>query len=128
MTLLLELLPASPKADGLMISQSSGVPALSLQLAEEPSRADQMIGEDPAGHIQQIAHRRITQGVTHGRASLLRDENPVGPEHGQLLGDDRLLEGEGLLKLLHGPFASPQDLEDADAGGMGERPEELGLE
>ena len=42
-----------------------------------------------------------------------------------MLGDDRLVEREGVLQLLDGPLALDEPLEDADARGMGEGAEEV---
>src|SRR2546421_255244 len=47
---------------------------------------------------------------------------------GQVLGDDRLIEGERLLQILHAARAVAEHLEDADAGGVPERLEEVRLQ
>ncbi len=49
-------------------------------------------------------------------------------EHGQLLGDDRLVQRELLLQLLHRAPTSHEDFEQSDPRGMSEGTEELRLE
>jgi hypothetical protein len=52
----------------------------------------------------------------------------LGAQHGDVLGDDGLLEMEGFLELLHAVLAPDEDLANADADGMREGLEELRLE
>ena len=91
---------------------------LSAQLAEQSSRADEMIVEDPAGDVEQITDQRVAQRVSHRQSFLLRRHDVLVPQHGQLLRDDRLLQRQRVLELLHGAAAAHEDFQDPDPGGM----------
>lgn len=101
---------------------------LALQLAKESARTHELIVEDPACDLEQLADHGVADRVADREAFLPGRDDPLVAQHGQLLGDDGLVEGERLLELLHGTPSAHQDLEDANPGGMRERAEELRLE
>src|SRR5262249_11800336 len=107
---------------------SGGSSALAPQFAQQAARDHQVVVENPARDGEQVADERVAQRVPHREPLLARlDDVPVA-QHGELLRDDRLSEGERLLQLLDGAAAAHEDLEDPDARGMGEGAEELRLE
>jgi hypothetical protein len=87
-----------------------------------------MIVEDPTGQIEQLPDEWVTERVSHGQSFLLGRNDPLVPEHGQLLRDDRLVERQRFLQFLHGTCASHEDLEHSDPCGMGQGAEELRFE
>jgi hypothetical protein len=91
-------------------------------------RSDELVVEDPAGHIQEVAHQRVAERVANGESFLLGGENGVVPQHGQLLGHERLGQVQGVLKFLDRAAPAHEDLENLDARGMSEGAEELGFE
>ncbi len=101
---------------------------LALQLAEQVPRADEMVVEDAPRDVEEVGDRRVAQRIPDGETFLLRGDDPLVPEDGQVLRDDWLSEREVVLEFLHRPAAVRQDLEDPDADGMRERAEEAGLE
>src|SRR4029079_18178642 len=86
-----------------------------LQFAQQPASAHEVIIEDPPGESEQVADQRIAQRVANGQSGFFRAHDALPAEHGQLLRDDRLIEGQGGLQLLHGAAAAYQDLENPDA-------------
>ena len=102
--------------------------AFPLQFAKEPSRADELIVENPASDFQQFADQRIAQCISDGQAFLLGGNDAVIPENGQLLGDGRLVQGQVLLELVHRPAPAHQDLENSDPRWVRQCLEESGLE
>jgi hypothetical protein len=98
------------------------------QLTEQPSRVTEMIVEDPAGDIEQLADEWVTERVSHRQSFLLRGDDALVAEHGQLLRDDWLLEGQYLLQFLHRTSPSLEDLQHSDPRGMGQGSEKLRLE
>ena len=98
------------------------------QLLQQVLRPDEMIVEDLSGHFQQLSDEGIAQRVAHSVSFLARADDIFRAQHGQLLGDERLRQGERVLQLLDAALAAPQRLEDADAHRMREGAEEFGLE
>ena len=84
--------------------------------------------EDAAGNLEQVADERVAQGVSDRQPLLLRRHDALVAQDGEVLRNDRLLQRERLLQLLHGAAAAHEDLEDPDPGGMREGAEEPGLE
>src|SRR5437660_634267 len=101
---------------------------LALQLAQHRLRALEVAAEDAPRHVEQLADGGIPHRVVHRRAVLAGLDDTLGAEAGQVLGDDRLIEGERLLQILHAARAVAEHLEDADAGGVPERLEEVRLQ
>jgi hypothetical protein len=87
-----------------------------------------MVVEDPAGDVEQIADQRVAQRVSHRQSLLLRGHDGLVPQYRQLLRDDRLLERQLVLELLHGAATAHEDFQDPDPGGMSECSKELRLE
>ncbi len=87
-----------------------------------------MVVEDATRDVQQVGDQRVPQGVSDRRPLFLRGDDAAVAQHGELLGDERLVERQGVLQLLHRASARREDLEDSDAGGMGEGAEEPRLE
>jgi len=88
----------------------------------------QLIVENLPGQVQKGKELRIhhpVQGVRPGAAGL---HQVPGPEDGQLLGDRRAFESQPRLQVPDRGLPLPQDLQDLDAGGVGQGFEELGLE
>ena len=84
--------------------------------------------EDAAGNGEQIADRGVAHGVADGGALLAGAHHALGPQHGELLGNRRLVEAERVLHLVDAALTAAEDLEDPDAGRVRERLEEVGLE
>src|SRR5262245_31305530 len=101
---------------------------LALQLAEHVLGALEVPAEDLPRHVEQLAHRAIAHGVAHGQAVLARFDDILGTQPRQVLGDDRLIELQRLLKLLYAAATVAQNLENANADGMPEGLEELRLQ
>ena len=101
---------------------------LAAKLAQQVLRAGELVVEDPAGDVEQVADQRVADGVTDADAGLGSDDDLAGAEDRELLRHHRLLEPELFLQLLHGAVALDQDLEDADPDRVGEGLEEAGLE
>jgi hypothetical protein len=87
-----------------------------------------MIVKDAASYVEQVSDKRITQRITHRQTILLSDHNVLVPQDCELLGDNRLIQFQRYLQLLHGPFAMDQDLKNLDPDGVCQRPEKLGFE
>ena len=84
-----------------------------------------MAAEDAPCDIEELTDRRIADRVPDRCAFLLRQHHILPAQAGQMLGHDRLIQRERLLKLLHAPAAVPKNLQNADSSGMPERLEEL---
>src|SRR5581483_9133698 len=83
---------------------------------------------DAAGDVQELADQRVAQGVADADAGFRARDDVVGAQDGELLGDHRLLDLEGVLQLLHGAIRTHQQFENADADRMRQGLEEGGLE
>src|SRR5437879_2179918 len=103
-------------------------PSLATQLAKHGLGADELIVEDLPRDGEQLPHRRIAQGVPDGRPFLARRHDILRPEHGELLGNHRLLDSQRVLELLNRPSATGKDLQHPDSQGMGQGFEKLRLE
>src|SRR5262249_21324186 len=101
---------------------------LALQLAEHVLRPLEMPAEDLPRGVEQLAHRGIAHGVAHGEAILARLDDVLGSQARQVLGDDRLVELQGLLQFLHAAAPVAEDLENAHANRVPEGLEELRLQ
>src|SRR5712691_2191284 len=83
--------------------RTSAAPGLPAQLPEHGLRADEVVVEDSAGHLQQLPDRGVTDGIADGGAFLAGLDDVLGPEHRELLRDGGLVDPEGLLQLVHAP-------------------------
>jgi hypothetical protein len=99
-----------------------------LELPQEVLRADEMVVENAARDVKQVAQERVAKGVIDVRAKLSGGHDVLGPENGKLLRDQRLFKAQFLLELADGPFASDQHLENPDADWVSQGTKELGLE
>jgi hypothetical protein len=88
---------------------------LAPQLAQEILRANQLIVEDPACDGEELCDQRVSHRIAHAVAVFATDDDLAGPEDAQLLRNDRLLETECLLQLLHAVLGADQPFEDSDA-------------
>src|SRR5689334_4744128 len=104
------------------------LPAFATQLEEQAARRREIVVEDPAGDVEQVADQRIAQRVVRGGAVPAHGDDAGAAEHGELLRDDRLAEVQQLLQLLDGAALAAEDLEQPDSDGVGERAKEAGLE
>jgi hypothetical protein len=103
-------------------------PRFALQFPEQHLRAHQLITKNPPCYFEQVTHEGIAHRIANREACFLRRHDAMVPEHGELLRDDRLLECQGALKLLHRAPAAHKQFKDANAGGVCERPKILCLE
>ena len=88
----------------------------------------ELVVEDPARHVQKVAHQRVPDGVADGRPFLAGDHHVLRAEDGELLRHRRLVNLQRNLELLHTPVVAPKDFENADPQRVGERLEEVRLE
>jgi hypothetical protein len=58
----------------------------------------------------------------------MSDDDVLAAQYGKLLGDQGLVQLKRVLKLLHAALADRQNLENTDANGMSQRPEEFRFE
>lgn len=74
----------------------------------------------------------VDEGITHGVEDLVAglpiDNKVFGAQDGEVLGDVGLLHVELFDEGAGGEFAIGEELEDGDAGGVGEGLEDVGLE
>ena len=101
---------------------------LALKLAEEILRADEVIVENPPRGMEELRNQGIAHRVPHARTLLATGHDVVGTQHCQLLRHDWLLHAEGFLQFLDVLFTIHQELENPNANGVSERPEERGFE
>src|SRR5687767_663617 len=101
---------------------------LALQLAQHGATAFEVPAEDAAGGVEELSDGGVAHRVTDGGAFLASLDHVLGAQDRQMLRDDRLIEGERLLQLLHALLAMAEDLENADPGGVAERLEEVRLQ
>ena len=87
-----------------------------------------MIIENPPGQIEQLADQRVSNLISHRQSLFLCRHDSLIPEHGQLLRDDWLVQGQCLLEFLHGAPTAYEDLQHADPSRMGQGTKEPGLE
>lgn len=116
----------------IMVCQAAAAwlaaPMLALKLPKEILRADQVIVENPPRDGEEIANERISHGVAHADALFAASHDVGGAQNGKLLGDHRLIDPEGFLQFLNAFLPFDQELEDPNANGMGQSPEERSLE
>jgi hypothetical protein len=98
------------------------------QLTQQGLGADQMVTEDAAGDIQEIAQQRVTQGIPDGRPLFAGRDDILGAQDGQMLGEGGLANLEFALEFLHALFAAAERLENPDPQRVRQGPEEFGLE
>src|SRR5262245_19375215 len=101
---------------------------LALQLAQHVLRALEVAAEDLACDVEQLADRGVAHRVAHRHAVFARLDHVLGAQASQMLRDDRLVELQRLLQLLHAAAAVPENLQDSNADGMAKRLEELCFE
>ena len=81
--------------------------------------------------LQQIEHldeHRVAEGVEDLVADLAVHDDVLRSQHREVLRQVRLLDLEQFEQLARGHLTVAQGLDDGDAGGVGERLEDLGLE
>src|SRR6185369_13550699 len=100
---------------------------LALEFAQHVLRALEVATEDLTRHVEQLAHRGVAHGVAHRHAVLARLDDVLRAQAGQVLRDDRLVELQRLLQLLHASAAVAKNLQDAYADGVPEGLEEVRL-
>src|SRR5687768_10822541 len=103
-------------------------PDFALQLAQQSAGVDEVVIEDSAGHLKQLADERVAHRVTHRQAFLLRGNNALVSQYRQLLGDGRLIERQRVLQLLNRTAAAHEGFEQSDARRVRQRAKELRLE
>ena len=101
---------------------------LSLKLAEQALRSDQVVVEDAPRHGEQLADQRIANDVADARAFFAAGDNVFGSQHRQLLRNYRLIDVQNLLQLLNASITLKQQLQDLDSNWVGERSEEFRFE
>ena len=99
-----------------------------FQLPQEILSADEVVVEDPPRRAQELRDQRITDGVPDVDAFFATGDDVRGPQHGQLLRHDWLLDTQRILQFLNAPLAVHEQLEDLDPNRMRERLEERGFE
>ena len=77
---------------------------------------------------EDLADEGIADGVKHLVAVFTGRDEVLGAEHGEVLGDVGLLHLELVDEGAGGEFAIGEELEDGDAGGVGEGLEDVGFE
>jgi hypothetical protein len=87
-----------------------------------------MVVENPARHVKQIAHGLVAELVSDGEAFLSARNDVLIPEHGELLGDNRLIDVQRRLQLLHGVASTDEKFQDSDPKRVPECAKELGFE
>lgn len=82
--------------------------------SQHAARPHQIVVEDLAGHVQQLADQGVSQRILHEQALFARADDALIAEDDELLGDDRLLKPQRLLELLNGAPSTDENLEDLD--------------
>ena len=102
--------------------------AFAPKLAEQSLGRVELVVEDGAGDIEQLREERVPDAVADRRSFPALGDDALVAEDRELLRHDRLLERQGVLQLLHGPPATHEELEEANARRVRERAEEARLE
>lgn len=102
--------------------------AFAPQLPQQSLRVAKTIVKNPPSDFQQRTYERITQRVSHGCAFLLRRDDALVTEDGQLLRDEWLVKRKLPLELLHGSLPSHQRFQYSDARRVCQCVEKLRLE
>lgn len=102
--------------------------AFAPKLAEQSLRGVELVVEDGAGDVEQVAEERVAYGVSDRRSLPTLSDDALVAEDGELLRHDRLSDRQRVLQLLNGPPAAHEDLEEADSRGMRQRAEEARFE
>ena len=77
--------------------------------------AHQVIVEDLAGDIEEVADERIAYGVSHAHACFPADHNVVSPQDAQLLREARLTNAQRQLQFLDALVTSHKPFKNSDA-------------
>ena len=86
------------------------------------------VGLEVLAHdVENLHQHRISNGIEDLVAVLAVHDNLVASQDRQVLREIRLFEAELLLDGPRGELPVAQQLKDGDAGGMGERVEDIGL-
>src|SRR6266545_5649939 len=101
---------------------------LAAQRAEHRLAFAEAMAEQLAGDAQQLGDQPAAQRVIGQGAVLAHADQVTRAERSEVLRDGGLIELERVLHLLHRPLLRGQKLEDADARGVAERAEQIGLE
>lgn len=101
---------------------------LAPKLAKEILRADEVVVENPPRGDEELRNQGVAHRVPHARPFLATGDDVVRAQDRQLLRDDRLLHAEGFLQFLDVLLAVHEELENPNANGVSERPEECGFE
>lgn len=106
----------------------SAPPTLSLELSEHVLRPDQLVAKDASRHRKQVSDERVAQRVPNRNALLTRRDDMVRAQHGEMLGNTRLIESKEDLELLDSAVAPDHELHQPDADRVGKCLEEARLE
>ena len=78
--------------------------------------------------VKDLVDEGVANGVKHLIATFAGGDELLGAEDGEVLRDVGLLHAELVDEGAGGEFAVGEELEDGDAGGVGEGLEDVGLE
>jgi len=103
------------------------MPGLWRDVVDESTLVGRLGLEDLAGAREQVAHGGQGEAVDHLPTLAALGDQAAQAQDGELVGQARGLDVDRGEQLVDGPVALGQQLEDADAGRVAERSEELGL-
>ena len=118
-------------ASDLLAGLTVGVVALGgflLELAEHREGLVQVGEEVLPQQVEHLNQHRIADGVEDLVAGFPVHQDVLGAQHREVLRQVRLLDVEQVEQLARGQLAVAERLDDGDAGGVGQRLEDLGLE
>jgi hypothetical protein len=104
------------------------VPALALEGAQHVLRADELVAEDATRDSEEVPHEGVSERVPNRYAFLARRHDVVRAQHGEVLGDARLIKGQGGLELLDGSGLLHQELNEPNPNRVRQSLEESRLE
>jgi len=101
---------------------------LLVHLAEQVHCVLQMGVEITAHEREDLDEQRVPDRIEDLVASLAIDDKLFGSEDGEMLREIGLLDAELVHQLAGGEFAVLEQFDDCNAGGVGERLEDVGFE
>jgi hypothetical protein len=101
---------------------------VALHLVEHAEGLFEVGVEVGAHEGEDLVDEGVADGVKHLVAAFTGRDEVLGAEDGEVLGDVGLLHFELVDEGAGGEFAVGEELEDGDAGGVGEGLEDVGFE